>query len=106
VAIRDADGQIVIRAQHLRERIVIDGKLEESFCTRFQPASGFVQVEPAYGEAATEQTEVWVFFDERNIAQAVISSLCIAMAATCSRAAFRNLQNRALTIKLTRFFRR
>src|SRR5687768_3215075 len=49
ISVRDADGQIVIRAPHLREHIVIDGKLEDSFYTRFQPASGFVQVEPAYG---------------------------------------------------------
>ena len=64
---RDADGQLVVSAQRLRERIVVDGKLDESFYSQFQPVAGFVQVEPAYGEPATERTEMWVFFDDRAI---------------------------------------
>ena len=64
---RDADGQVVIRAQRLRERVVIDGKLDESFYSQFEPAADFVQVEPTYGEAATERTEVWVFFDDHAV---------------------------------------
>jgi hypothetical protein len=64
---RDADGQLVVRAQRLSERIVIDGNLDESFYSQFQPVAGFVQVEPTYGEPATEQTEMWVFFDDRAI---------------------------------------
>jgi Domain of unknown function (DUF5916) len=64
---RDADGQLVVRAQRLRERLVVDGKLDESSYSQFQPVSDFVQVEPAYGAPATERTEMWVFFDERAI---------------------------------------
>ena len=64
---RDAEGQLVVRAERLRERIVVDGRLDESFYPQFQPVGGFVQVEPTYGEPATEQTEMWVFFDDRAV---------------------------------------
>ena len=67
IGARDAEGRIVIRAQRLRERLVVDGTLDESFYQQFQPAGGFVQVEPTYGAPATEHTEVWVFFDDRAI---------------------------------------
>jgi len=32
-----------------------------------QPVSDFIQMEPAGGQPASEKTEVWVFFDERNV---------------------------------------
>ena len=64
---RDAEGQLVVCAHRLAEAIAVDGRLEESIYQRYQPAGGFVQVEPAYGEPATENTEVWVFFDDRAV---------------------------------------
>lgn len=67
MASRDADGHLVVRALRLRERVVIDGKLDESVYAQYQPASDFVQAEPQYGEPATERTEVWVFFDDRAV---------------------------------------
>ena len=67
MASRDADGQLVIRAHPLPERIIIDGRLDEPIYSQFQPASGFVQVEPRHNEPATEQTQLWIFFDERAI---------------------------------------
>lgn len=64
---RDAEGQLVVRAQRLRERIVVDGRLDESLYSQFQAVGDFVQAEPHYGEPATERTELWVFFDDRAI---------------------------------------
>ena len=64
---RDADGQLVIRAHPLPERLVIDGHLDERVYSQFQPASGFVQIEPHHSQPATEQTQLWIFFDERAI---------------------------------------
>jgi Domain of unknown function (DUF5916) len=64
---RDADGRLIIRAHPLSERIVIDGRLDESIYSKFQPAGGFVQIEPHYNQPATEQTQLWIFFDERAI---------------------------------------
>jgi hypothetical protein len=67
IGARDADGRVVIRAQRLRERIVLDGRLDESVYAQFQPAADFIQIEPTYGEPATEQTQLWVFFDEEAV---------------------------------------
>ncbi len=64
---RDTDGRVVVRAQPLGERMAVDGKLDESLYRQFRPVSGFVQAEPNRGEAATEQTQMWVFFDDRAI---------------------------------------
>ena len=66
-ASRDTEGRLVIRAQPLPERLLIDGRLDESFYTDYGPAGGFVQAEPRYSEPATEQTQVWVFFDDRAV---------------------------------------
>ena len=67
MASRDIDGRLVIRAQPLRERLSIDGRLDESVYLEHQPAGGFLQAEPRYGEPATEQTQIWVFFDDRAV---------------------------------------
>ncbi len=64
---RDADGQLVVRAQRLRESLVVDGNLDESFYSQLQPVGDFVQVEPTYGAPATERTEMWVVFDDHAI---------------------------------------
>jgi len=64
---RDADGRLLVRAQRLPERLVIDGQLDESFYEQVRPATNFVQAEPDYNQPATEQTEIWIFFDDRNV---------------------------------------
>ena len=67
MASRDADGNLIIRAQRVPERLVIDGKLDENVYDQHLPASGFRQVEPRYNDAATEDTQLWVFYDDRAI---------------------------------------
>ena len=64
---RDADGRLVVHAVRLPEKLVIDGKLDEAVYTQVQPVSGFVQAEPEFNAPATEQTQVWVFFDDQAI---------------------------------------
>ncbi len=64
---RDPDGHLVVRAIRLPEKLVIDGKLDESIYARVLPVSEFVQAEPDYNEPATEQTQVWVFYDDSAI---------------------------------------
>jgi hypothetical protein len=66
-ASRDTNGNLVVRAHKLPERIVIDGRLDESLYEQFQPVGDFVQIEPDYGQPATERTELWVFFDDRAV---------------------------------------
>ena len=51
-----------INAIRTQERINIDGELNEAAWKQGGPATGFIQ-----GEPATEQTEVWVLYDDENL---------------------------------------
>ena len=64
---RDAAGRATIRAVRLTEPLEIDGNLDESVYREVRSASGFIQGEPDEGAPATNQTEVWVLFDDDNI---------------------------------------
>ena len=64
---RDAAGRATIRAVRLTQPLEIDGNLDEGVYRAVRSASGFIQVEPDEGAPATNQTEVWVFFDDDNI---------------------------------------
>lgn len=59
--------QAILRAVRVTTPLRIDGRLDEEVYQTIQPVSGFVQMEPAEGEPATEQTEVWVLFDQDNL---------------------------------------
>jgi hypothetical protein len=54
-------------AVRLDEPLQLDGQLDEEIYAEFVPAGGFVQQEPLEGEPATEQTDVWVFYDRENL---------------------------------------
>ena len=47
--------------------ILLDGRLDEPAWQTASPATGFVQSEPAEGKPATENTEVRVLYDDRNL---------------------------------------
>ncbi|MFN7914998.1 MAG: DUF5916 domain-containing protein [Vicinamibacterales bacterium] len=64
---RDAQGRVTLRATRVTSPMKIDGKLDEEPYLLTKPMGGFVQTEPRRGEAATEPTEVWIFYDEDNI---------------------------------------
>ena len=57
IGARDADGHVVIRAQRLREHIVVDGRLDESFYQQFKPR----RIRPGRAEygARNREHEVW-----------------------------------------------
>ena len=67
VVTRDADGRVTMRAYRLPEGLVVDGKLDDPVYQRIPSVSDFIQQEPVEGEPATERTEVWVFFDDKNV---------------------------------------
>ena len=56
-----------MRAVRLVEPLQVDGRLDEVVYSEVPPASGFYQMEPQWGEPATQKTEVWIFFDEENL---------------------------------------
>ena len=67
IVARDAEGRVTMRATELPEGLVLDGRLDESVYDTVPSVSDFIQQEPVEGDPATEKTEVWVFFDERNV---------------------------------------
>src|SRR5436309_1775566 len=71
VVSRDAAGRVTIRAVRLTEPLVIDGLLKDPIYSQVPAIGDFVQQEPHEGEPATERTELWIFFDAKNIYFAV-----------------------------------
>lgn len=67
VVTRDASGHAILRASRAPAPIQLDGKLDEAIYRDVKPAGGFIQQEPHEGSPASDDTEVWVFFDDRNI---------------------------------------
>ena len=67
VIARDDRGRATVRATRLKEPIVLDGRLDDDVYRSVPPLTGFIQQEPHEGEPATEQTEAWIFFDDRNL---------------------------------------
>ena len=71
---RDGDST-TLRANSLSDQVIkVDGRLDEEIYRRFEPASDFIQQEPKEGQPATERTEVWVFFDDKNV---YVSARCL-----------------------------
>ncbi len=64
---RDSEGRVTVRAFRLDAPLRTDGQLDEPIYGVVPPAADFIQQEPLEGEAATEKTEGWIFFDDRNI---------------------------------------
>ena len=64
VVSRDAEGHVAVRGIRLAERLVLDGRLDESLYRDTPSFGDFVQQEPDEGQPATEKTEVWVSYDE------------------------------------------
>lgn len=67
VITRDADGRATVRAVRVEEALRLDGELDESVYLAVPAITDFVQQAPVEGAPATEQTEVWVLFDEQNL---------------------------------------
>ena len=68
---RGADGRATFRANRLPAALRVDGRLDEEFYLTTPPITNFYQMEPDNGQLATEQTAVWIFFDDRTLYVAV-----------------------------------
>jgi hypothetical protein len=62
-----ADNRPVIRAIYLPNGLTVDGKLDEPIYAEAPPITTWIQQEPHEGAPATEKTEAWVFFDDKNL---------------------------------------
>ena len=58
---------VIVRASRLTQPLVVDGRLDDAVYHTIEPAPKFLQQEPRVGEPATEPTDMWVFFDDRNV---------------------------------------
>jgi hypothetical protein len=67
VITRDERGNATVRAVRLTERPRIDGRLDEEWYRSVPPITGLVQSLPDEGQPATEETEIWVGFDDVNV---------------------------------------
>src|SRR5688572_17078963 len=67
VIVRDPNGVATVRILRTPSPIIVDGHLEEAVYRDVQPFGEFVQQEPFEGKPSTEKTEVWVFFDDKNV---------------------------------------
>jgi hypothetical protein len=67
VLTREADGTVRLKATRIARPLTLDGALSEEVYTSVPRIDGFLQQEPAEGEAGTESTEAWLLFDDRNI---------------------------------------
>ncbi len=47
--------------------MILDGRLDDEAYRSVPPFGDFIQQDPAEGRPATEKTEAWVFFDDRNV---------------------------------------
>ena len=64
---RDDRGRATMRAVRVAEAPRIDGRLDDEIYATVPAVGGFIQQLPLEGAAATEATEVWVFYDNHNI---------------------------------------
>ena len=68
VIVRDAStGKTTVRITRLTSPLRVDGRLDETFYETVRSISDFIQMEPSGGQPATEKTEVWLAFDQRNV---------------------------------------
>ena len=63
----------VVRAVRTTEPITLDGRLDESVWKAAPRATGFTQNDPQDGAPPTEQTDVWVAYDDHAL---YVAALC------------------------------
>lgn len=70
----ESTSDIVITASRLTKALLLDGRLDDEVYRQVAPRTGFFQQEPKEGDQATEQTEIWVLFDDKNL---YLSARCL-----------------------------
>jgi len=67
VITRDAAQRATVRAIKLTAPLTLDGVLDEAVYTSEAPFGGLIQVAPDAGAPATERSDIWITYDDRNI---------------------------------------
>ncbi|MGE0359355.1 MAG: DUF5916 domain-containing protein [Vicinamibacterales bacterium] len=106
---QDEAGRITLRATRLAAPLTLDGALDEAAYREVKPISHFIQMEPRQGQPATERTEAWLFFDDRNFYVAVRSYDSAPerlVANEMRRDSFNVFQNDNLTVSIDSLYTR
>jgi hypothetical protein len=99
----------MVRASRIDRPLRIDGKLDEEVYVSVPGAGDFVQQLPRENQRATEATQLWVFFDDKNL---YISARCFdshperEVATELRRDNNNIIQNENITIVLDTFYDR
>jgi hypothetical protein len=64
---RDDAGQATVRAIKLLAPLIVDGQLDEDVYTSNPPFGDLIQVVPQTGQPASERTDVWLMYDDKNV---------------------------------------
>lgn len=65
---RDAtNNKTTVRALKLTEPLKLDGVLDEPFYARELPFDGMLQAAPDYGDPASEKSDIWIAYDDKNM---------------------------------------
>jgi hypothetical protein len=64
---RGENGQATLRATRVMTPLRVDGRLDDDVYTTVRAISDFVQSIPDNGEPATQRTEAWILFDDKNL---------------------------------------
>ena len=67
VITRTSSGQATVRAIKLAAPLTLDGVLDEPVYKNEAPFGGLIQVAPDAGAPATERSDLWISYDDRNI---------------------------------------
>ena len=67
VIARDPEGRVTVRATRLDQPLVLDGRLDEEVYASVLPFGDLIQADPQEGQPATDKTDIWVFYDSRNV---------------------------------------
>ena len=104
--VRMEDGNAVVRAIRIQEGLTLDGRLDEPYYREVPAITGFIQQEPVEGAPASEETEVWIFYDDTNL---YVSALCwdtepnLILANEMRRDSINILNNQSFTVVLDTF---
>jgi hypothetical protein len=71
VLTRDDRGRATLRAVRISAPLTVDGRLDEEIYSTIPGAGDWIQQLPIEHVPATDQTELWVFYDDRNLYIAV-----------------------------------
>jgi hypothetical protein len=67
VITRDQSNRATVRAVRAEAPLTIDGILNEEIYQRLAPITGFWQQEPKEGTPSSEDAQIWLQFDDRNL---------------------------------------